>query len=132
MMVHPYFLLLEFLQPLELDKKDFFKSFFFLCYNGFMNELMDQLDNLKDELDASSMVMDIRSLLKRIEGDTELSSMLKDYQVRPNDELKNKILESDLFQEYKIKETVLNLFIMEVNQRLGKITKKGGCGCESH
>ncbi len=97
-----------------------------------MNELLDKLDNLKDELDASSMVMDIRSLLKRIEEDTELSSMLKDYQVRPNDELKNKILESDLFQEYKIKETVLNLFIMEVNQRLGKITKKGGCIHESH
>ena len=97
-----------------------------------MNELMDQLDNLKNELDASSMVMDIRSLLKRIEEDTELSSMLKDYQVRPNDELKNKILESDLFQEYKIKETELNLFIMEVNQRLGVIHKKGGCIHESH
>ena len=93
---------------------------------------MDQLDNLKDELDTSTMVMDIRSLLKRIEEDTELSSMLKDYQVRPNDELKNKILASDLFQEFKIKETELNLFIMEVNQRLGKITKKGGCIHESH
>ena len=97
-----------------------------------MNELMDQLDNLKDELDTSTMVMDIRSLLKRIEEDTKLSSMLKDYQVRPNDELKNKILASDLFQEFKIKETELNLFIMEVNQRLGKITKKGGCIHESH
>ena len=97
-----------------------------------MNDLLDKLDNLKDELDSSTMVIDIRSLLKRIEEDQELSSMLKDYQVRPNEELKSKILESDLFQEYKIKETVLNLFIMEVNQRLGKITKKGGCIHESH
>ena len=114
------------------DLKRLFKSFFLLCYNGFMNELMDQLDNLKNELDSSNMVLDLKEIRKKIENDKELSMLLEEYSLKPSETIKTKILESDLFQEYKIKETELNLFIMEMNQRLKKITEKGGCGCESH
>ena len=97
-----------------------------------MNELMDKLDNLKNELDSSKMVLDIKEIRKRIENDKELSMLLEEYSLKPSEDIKTKILESDLFQEYKIKETELNLFIMEMNSRLKKITEKGGCGCESH
>ena len=97
-----------------------------------MNELMDKLDNLKNELDSSKMVLDIKEIRKRIENDKELSMLLEEYCLKPSEDIKTKILESDLFQEYKIKETELNLFIMEMNSRLKKITEKGGCGCESH
>ncbi|MBP5679360.1 MAG: hypothetical protein J6X28_06015 [Bacilli bacterium] len=97
-----------------------------------MNELMDKIDNLKNELDSSSLVLDIKEIQKKIRMDSHLMGLLEEYSVHPRDEIKSEILESNLFQEYKLKETELNLFIMEMNQRLKVISKKGKCNHESH
>ncbi len=97
-----------------------------------MNELLDKLDNLKNELDSSTLVVDIKKCLDKVNNDKELSKLLEEYKVYPNDIIKSKILENKTFQEFKIKETELNLFIMEMNSKLKTISKKGSCGHESN
>lgn len=92
-----------------------------------MNELMEQVDNLMDELDSCEMVSSIKEIRGKISADKELTSLLEEYSYYPSEKLKEKIISHPLFQEYKIKETELNLFIMDMNQRLKKISKKGTC-----
>ena len=97
-----------------------------------MNELLDRLDNLKNELDSSTLVIDLKKCLDKVKKDKELSKLLDEYKVYPNDKTKTKILENKTFQEFKIKETDLNLFIMEMNSKLKTISKKGSCKHESN
>ena len=92
-----------------------------------MNELMEKVENLEKCLDSSSLVLSVQEVLSRVKKDKKLSSLLEEYSLTPREDLKNQILENDLFQEYKIKETELNLFIMELNSKLKKISKKGSC-----
>ena len=97
-----------------------------------MNELLDRLDNLKNELDSSTLVIDLKKCLDKVKKDKELSKLLDEYKVYPNNKTKTKILENKTFQEFKIKETDLNLFIMEMNSKLKTISKKGSCRHESN
>jgi len=97
-----------------------------------MNELMDKIDKFLKELDSSKMVLDIKDIQEKIKKDKELSSLLEEYKSYPKESLKEEILEHPLFQEYKIKETELNLFIMDMNQRLKKISNSGKCEHENH
>ena len=97
-----------------------------------MNELLDKLDNLKNELDSSTLVIDLKKCLDKVKKDKELSKLLDEYKIYPNDKIKTKILENKTFQEFKIKETDLNLFIMEMNSKLKTISKKGSCRHESN
>ena len=93
---------------------------------------MIEVENLKKELDASTMIVSLKDLLKKVKKDKELCSLLESYQNNPDDRIKSQILDNKTFQEFKIKETELNLFIMEMNQRLKTITKKGRCHHESN
>lgn len=97
-----------------------------------MNELMEKVDKLKNELDSSTMVLSLKDILDRIKNDKELSSLLERYSIYPDEKVKQQILDNDTFQEFKIKETELNLFIMDMNQRLKVISKKGSCHHESN
>ena len=97
-----------------------------------MNELIDKVDNLKKELDSSTLVTSVRESLAKVKQDQELMDLLKEYEQYPKEDTKNKILENKTFKEFKIKETELNLFIMELNQRLKSIAKKGKCNHENH
>lgn len=97
-----------------------------------MNELMERVDKLKNELDSSTMVLSLKDVLDRIKNDKELSSLLEKHSTYPDEKIKKQILENNTFQEFKIKETELNLFIMEMNQRLKVISKKGSCHHESN
>ena len=97
-----------------------------------MNELMGKVEQLKKELDSSTMIVSLKEALDNVKKDKELCSLLDSYQKYPDEEIKKKILENKTFQEFKIKETDLNLFIMEMNQRLKTITKKGRCNHESN
>ena len=92
-----------------------------------MNELMEKMDNLIDALDSSSFVTSILEVRAKISLDKELSLLLEKYEKNPSDELKKEIMNHPLFQEYKEKETDLNLFILDLNQKLKKISKKGSC-----
>ncbi|MBR3211167.1 MAG: hypothetical protein IKF71_04450 [Bacilli bacterium] len=92
-----------------------------------MNELIEKVDNLKKELDSSPLITSVMEALEMTKKDKELSKLLKEYEENPKEELKEKILENKTFQTFKIKETELNLFIMELNQKLKMISKKGTC-----
>ena len=97
-----------------------------------MNELIEKVDNLKKELDSSSLICSVKESLEKVKKDKELMNLLKEYEQYPKEEIKDKILENDTFKEFKIKETELNLFIMKINQRLKIISKKGKCSHENH
>ena len=88
---------------------------------------MNKMDNLIESLDSSTLVKDIKELNKKIEEDKNLSKLLEDYSKYPTKELKEKIMDNELFREYKVKETDLNILILEINKKLKNISKKGGC-----
>ena len=88
---------------------------------------MNKMDNLIESIDSSNLVKDIKELNKKIEKDQELSKLLKEYSNYPTKELKDKIMTNKLFQEYKVKETDLNILILEINSKLKKISNSGGC-----
>ena len=97
-----------------------------------MNELIEKVENLKSELDSCSLVFSMKEVLEKVQKDSLLCSLLEEYSTYPREDIKTQILENDVFQEYKIKETELNLFIMEINQKLKTISKKGKCKHESN
>ena len=95
-----------------------------------MNELMDNVDNLINELESSNIIIDLKEALKKVKKDKELCSLIETYQY--DKRAKEKILDNKTFQEFKIKESELNLFIMELNQKLKKISNKRRCQHESN
>ena len=97
-----------------------------------MNELMNSVDNFLNELDSSSLVLDLKEVLDKVKKDKELVKLLEEYNTYPKEDIKNEIIKNKTFQEFKIKETELNLFIMEINQKLKTISKKGKCKHESN
>ena len=97
-----------------------------------MNELMNSVDKFLTELDSSSIVLNLKDALEKVKKDDELLKLLEEYNAYPKENIKNKILKNQTFQEFKIKETELNLFIMEINQKLKTISKKGKCKHESN
>ena len=97
-----------------------------------MNELMNSVDNFLNELDSSSLVLDLKEVLNKVKKDKELVKLLEEYNTYPKEDIKNEIIKNKTFQEFKIKETELNLFIMEINQKLKTISKKGKCKHESN
>ena len=88
---------------------------------------MNKMDNLIESLDSSTLVKDIKELNNKILKDKELSNLLKKYNEYPTKELKQQIIDNKLFQEYKVKETDLNILILEINKKLKEISKKGEC-----
>ena len=97
-----------------------------------MNELMNSVDNFLDELDSSSLVLNLKEVLNKVKEDKKLVKLLEEYNTYPKENIKNEIIKNKTFQEFKIKETELNLFIMEINQKLKTISKKGSCKHESN
>lgn len=97
-----------------------------------MNELMNSVDNFLNELDSSSLVLNLKEVFDKVKKDKELVKLLAEYNTYPKEDIKNEIIKNKTFQEFKIKETELNLFIMEINQKLKTISKKGKCKHESN
>lgn len=89
-----------------------------------MEELIEKLSSLEEELENTDLVKDIKNLNKEISNDKELLKLLDDYKIKPTEENKNKIIKNDLFQQYKDKETDVNLLIMQINQKLKQISNK--------
>lgn len=92
-----------------------------------MEELLDKLDNLKNVLDESQIVKEMKEANDLISSDKELMSLLEEYKINPTENLKEKIMKNKHFKEYKEKETNCNLLILDTNQRLKKISSNGGC-----
>ena len=60
-------------------------------------------------------------------NDKLLLKLLDDYSKTQDEKIKRKIISNDLFQEYKLKETDLNIMIMFINQKLKTISKERSC-----
>ena len=89
-----------------------------------MEKLIESLSSLKEELDNTELVKDIKKLNEEISNNPELLKLLDDYKLKPTEENKNKIIRNELFQKYKDKETDVNLLIMEMNSKLKQISNK--------
>ncbi|MBQ6477517.1 MAG: YlbF family regulator [Bacilli bacterium] len=92
-----------------------------------MNELIDLVDNLKDSLDETTEVKNIKELNKEISKDKDLLELIKKYNLTHDEKLKSKILSNELFNKYKDNEIELNLLIMKINHELKKMSIKKGC-----
>lgn len=93
-----------------------------------MEELYIKLDNLKQTLDDTETIKEIKRLTKKINKNKELLELIEKYNYTQDERIKEKIISNEEFREYKHQETELNLLILEINQELKKITKKDKCG----
>ena len=93
---------------------------------------MNKIDNLIEKLDESDLVLSLKESIDKVDKDQELKELLEDYSNNPTHELKERIISNQTFQEFKVRETELNIFIMELNKRLKTITKKGNCSHENN
>lgn len=92
-----------------------------------MYELMEKVANLKKALDEEEKIKEIKKLNKEIINDKELMKLLEEYKYSANEDLKNKIINNELFKKYKLVETDINILILEINKRLKTINNKGKC-----
>ena len=79
-----------------------------------MEKLIEKLEELKEELDNTALVKDIKILINKIDSDKDLVKLIEDYSLTKDEKLKERIISNKLFQEYKEKETDLNILIMEI------------------
>ena len=92
-----------------------------------MEELIVRVNNLIDKIDNSDIVKDIKISNERVMNDKSLLKLLEEYNKTQDEKIKRKIISNDLFQEYKLKETDLNIMIMFINQKLKTISKERSC-----
>lgn len=92
-----------------------------------MEELYEKIDILKKELSKTNQVRKIRKLNKKIKDNQELQNKIKKYHETLDENIKKEIYQNNLFKEYKQSETELNILILEINNKLKKITNKGKC-----
>lgn len=92
-----------------------------------MNDLIDKVENLKEALNDTKQVKEIKDINKLIMNDKELLELIKKYNETQDENIKTKILNNELFKEYKDKETELNILILEINSKLKEISNKGKC-----
>lgn len=92
-----------------------------------MEELIEKVEALKEELNENASVKKIKELNEKLEKDKELLKNIEKYQYTKDINLKNKIMNNNLFKEYKEEETEINFIILEINKRLKQINNKGKC-----
>lgn len=89
-----------------------------------MEELIEQVAQLKNSLDTTEEIKTIKRLQTEIQKDHILYQLLLEYQQKPTDEKKQEIYQQKLFQEYKTGENEVNLLIFKINNTLNKIKDK--------
>ena len=92
-----------------------------------MNDLIEKVDNLITSIDSTKQAEEIKKINKEIMKDEDLLEMISKYNVTKDEELKKKIISNKLFNDYKEKETDLNILILELNSKLKEISDKGKC-----
>ena len=93
-----------------------------------MEELIEKLEVLKKDLDETICVKKIKTLVKEIKQDKELITLIEKYNYTKDERIREKILENQLYREYKHQEAELNFLILEINQSLKSIIKKDNRG----
>ncbi len=71
-------------------------------------------------------LLENQNFLKKMKQLQNLDIYSSEYQ-----KLKKELLENPVFKEYKELETEITFFILEINQRLKSLTKRGERVCES-
>lgn len=92
-----------------------------------MNELIEKVENLKQSLDNTNEIIKLKEINEMIMKDKELLKNIEDYNIKGNEELKEKIINHPLFREYKHSEVECNFIILEINKKLKEINNKGMC-----
>ena len=92
-----------------------------------MDELIIKVNNLIDTIDNSDIVKDIKKYNDKVMKDEKLLKLLEKYQETKDEKTKEEIMSNKLFQEYKLKESDLNIMIMSINQKLKTISKERSC-----
>ena len=92
-----------------------------------MKELIEKVENVKDSLDKTKVVKNIKELNKELNNNKELIELIEKYNDTKDEKIKEKIINNKFFREYKISENEINYIILEINSRLKKISKKGSC-----
>ena len=92
-----------------------------------MEKLIEKTNRLLEEIDKLSQVKRIRQLNKIISCDIKLRELIDNYNYNKTDNLKRRIIDNNLYKEYKDNETDINLLIMDINSRLKSINGNKGC-----
>ena len=93
-----------------------------------MNELIDKVEELKEEIDSLDEIIELKELNEKIMLDKDLLKDIEEYNKTQDENIKERIINNKLFREYKHKETDCNLLIMEINQKLKEINNRNkGC-----
>lgn len=97
-----------------------------------MNEIYNQLDEIKHNLDNLDIFNQLNKSIEQIKMNKELVHKIKKYY-----ETKDEVLRLDIYnyievQEYKKIENEINLLILQINQKLKRIKSNGGCNHACH
>ena len=92
-----------------------------------MEELIEKLEQLKEEISRDLVVVDYLKEKKKILNNKELISKIERYQQTKLDILKKEIESSPSFLEYKEKETNVNLLILGINQKFKQLNPSFNC-----
>lgn len=92
-----------------------------------MEELLKKIEQLKKEISKDKRVIEIKRLNEKLNQEKSIIDLIEKYNITKDENIKKKILENQLFREYKQAETELNILILEINKELKTITNKGKC-----
>ena len=92
-----------------------------------MEELIEKLEQLKEEISRDLVVVDYLKEKKKILNNKELISKIERYQQTKLDILKKEIESSPSFLAYKETETNVNLLILGINQKFKQLNPSFNC-----
>ena len=92
-----------------------------------MEELIEKVNELKEELNNTKEIKELKEINNSIMKDQELLNDIKKYNETQDISIKERIINNKLFREYKHKENELNFIILEINKKLKEINSSRSC-----
>lgn len=91
-----------------------------------MEKLIEKVENLKNIIDKS-YAQKFKVLNKMVSEDKHLIFLIEEYRKTNDEKMKKEIISNSLFQDYKEKETEINLIIMGINTKLKDLKDNKEC-----
>ena len=92
-----------------------------------MEELIEKVNELKEELNNTKKVKDLKKINNEIMKDNELLEDIKRYNETQDEKIRERIINNKLFREYKHNENEVNFLILEINKKLKEINGSRSC-----
>lgn len=92
-----------------------------------MEELIEKVNELKEELNNTKEVKDLKKINNEIMKDKSLLEDIKRYNETQDEKIKERIINNKLFREYKHNENEVNFLILEINKKLKEINGSRSC-----